>query len=123
VRRREAPREPCGLAKLPRARDDGLMPRRRLPGRKLLVASLGVATMNFVGLSCSSSGSSRNFAPLPRDAGTEEEAASPFGLGPGNDAGDVTTAPSPDAGTGDAEAGDAARDAVEEYPVANLAVP
>jgi len=66
------------------------MPRPRLVGRKLLIASIGVATLNYAGVQCGGSTST----------------------GPGN----------ADASSSSGVAHDgAANDAVEDFPVANLA--
>jgi hypothetical protein len=94
------------------------MPPRPPHGRKLLVASIGVATLNYVGVNCGSSGTAGNLAPPPHDA--SHEAAGDAQVDAGNEAaGDVTS----EAATGDAGAGGAGSDAVDDYPVANLAVP
>lgn len=90
-------------------------PRHR---RKLLVASIGVATLNYVGVNCGSSSGSGNLAPPPYDASAE--AAGDAEVDAATDA--AGDAPS-DAATGDAGAEDATRDAIDDLPVANLAVP
>jgi hypothetical protein len=102
------------------------MPPRPHHGRKLLVASIGVATLNYVGVNCGSSASSGNLAPPPYDAGAEatgdaqvEAATEASGDVTNEAAADAAT----DAATGDAGAGDASRDAIDDLPVANLAVP
>jgi hypothetical protein len=85
------------------------MPTRPHHGRKLLVASIGVATLNYVGLQCGGSTTTSNETEAGSDAVSE------FPVG--------NLAPAPhDAPSGaDAVSGHAdARDAIDDFPVANL---
>jgi hypothetical protein len=105
-------------------------------GRKLLVASIGVATLSYVGVQCGGSettGASKdagadlqtsgNLAPPP-DASYDVTSSSSGADGPsGSDAGDATAS---DATAGDASGKDAFStdatgfDAIDDFPVANL---
>ena len=72
------------------------VPKRRRGGRKLLVASVGVATVSFVGVGCSTT----SVANLPAPPSCEVAPQDPSCIGPHPDAG-------ADAGTdGDAGGGD-----------------
>jgi hypothetical protein len=79
-------------------------------GRKLLVASLGVATLNYAG--CGSTIVGNPGDASARDASTDEASDSPFGSASET----AADGPSVDVSIGDAGV-------VEELPVANLAVP
>jgi hypothetical protein len=68
------------------------MPPRPRVGRKILIASIGVATLNYAGISCGGSETSGNLAPPPADGAADHAVA-------------------------DATHG---HDAIEDFPVANL---
>jgi hypothetical protein len=100
---------------------------RRHHGRKLLVASIGVATLNYVGLQCggttteSSDGGGVTDAPIgnlvARDVGGPDLNV------PDTNAADTNLpdANGPDTKPADANASDrSVRDVVEDFPVANL---
>jgi hypothetical protein len=95
------------------------MPPRRRPGRKLLVASIGVATLNYAAVSCGSPDGTRTVTL--HDA--SDEAAGDAQGDAIEAAADAMSETSTDAGAADAGKGDASADAVDDYPVANLAVP
>lgn len=92
------------------------MPLRPRHGRKLLVASLGVATLNYGVVSCG------NPMPPPRDAGADAASDGHVVALP-EAGGDATNDATNDGAAVDAGTADAARDVVEDLPVANLAVP
>jgi hypothetical protein len=48
---------------------------RRVHGRKLLIASIGVATLNYVGVSCGGNETSGNLAPPPPTDASRDVAA------------------------------------------------
>jgi hypothetical protein len=68
------------------------MPPRPRVGRKVLIASIGVATLNYAGISCGGAETSGNLAPPPADGAADQ-------------------------GVADATHG---HDAVDDFPVANL---
>jgi hypothetical protein len=71
------------------------MPPRPRVGRKILIASIGVATLNYAGISCGGGETAGNLAPPPNDGAADRAVAdSPHG-----------------------------HDAVDDFPVANLVAP
>ena len=80
-------------------------PKNLFASRKLLVAAVGVATINYVAVACSSPATSGNLvAPRDEDASSQPDTAIPPTSG--------NLAPPPDAGLYDAaDAADAADDA------------
>ena len=71
-----------------------MLPRPRV-GRKILIASIGVATLNYAGISCGGGETSGNLVAPPADGAADQAVAdSPHG-----------------------------HDAVDDFPVANLVAP